>query len=770
MVEILYRPAFGPSNPLLDSRIRGLPDFLFGAPPPLVWGNPFMATRVLPPAPTPPSPSPSPSPSPLSNTPTPLSDDKAPLGLSQVDDDVTRIRMGIIGRGNKKKSLNDVLIDILPNRSYDHRTQFIDRYSAMYRANLLDDLSKQVKPHNFFFAVRAMLELYRLTRMHSLFIAMEGKATGRFLSLEGLGTDESALAEILFMATNSQIKFCRINWKRFYPSFDLENQLQGETSGNFSRLLFALTQGDRDESGNVDFELVKADVRELQGDEEKRASKFIEIFSRRSHEHLSRLIGQFENSTGEDMNSFITTSLKSFTGQMIGDDFITSLKMFINAVRDEVKFYAQRLNQCVEFLTLRSINQLPIDVVSSRQTIVRILILRREIDLAEIKQRYSELSGTQLETSILNCFKDTKFAPLSQLLLSIVRESEEPLLPEVAQLEKIISEKGKGTHIVLSILSSCDYKKRLKIARQYNLTNQVNLLSKAEEFLKSKELLFTLRALTETHEVTCVRSLWMAMEGKGSGKLFSKEVIPADVLAVTDILFQASNKDLSYFNEFYPKYSTGYNLMDHVRRETGNGAHNGNGHLSTLLQKILECKRADNIENNTELIKEDVVKLHQLANAEHPHDIIIELFAYRSREHLRVVFNDFEGIYEDTIANYVHTCFRTRSQDDFLQALANFVGSIQDPEMYYAQRLSESFNFIREKNGNSLESMSQRQSVLRIIIARAEIDLDRIADRFIAISKGSDSLEKTIQDVIKEVGVARILLDMLSFKQADLLD
>ncbi|KAI6646711.1 Lipase maturation factor 1 [Oopsacas minuta] len=58
MTEVFSPPALCPYNPLSDSRITNLPDYQFGAPPPVVWGNPFMSQLTYK---TPSLPSPAPS-------------------------------------------------------------------------------------------------------------------------------------------------------------------------------------------------------------------------------------------------------------------------------------------------------------------------------------------------------------------------------------------------------------------------------------------------------------------------------------------------------------------------------------------------------------------------------------------------------------------------------------------------------------------------------------------------------------------------------------
>ncbi|KAI6646715.1 Annexin A6 isoform X2 [Oopsacas minuta] len=758
MSEVLYLPALYPSNPLIDSRIRCLPDFLFGAPPAVVWGNPFV--RPPPRAPsvkslstpeepfyaTPEALTPEPlTPEPL--TPEPLTPE--PMTISLLDDDVRRIRHCLV----KKDNLFNVLLEILPNRSYEHRTKFIKRYRELFNRNMLEDLFKQTKPHNYYFAVRAMLDSYRVTRLHSLFIAMEGKATGRFLSFEGVGTDEEALAEILFMATNGQIHYCRNNWSENYRTYELEPQLVGETSGNFANLLASLSKGDRDETGFIDMKQVKVDVTEIYETDENRTSNLIHVFSKRSYEHLRLIVEEFQRQYGLDLGIFIANSYKSISGQIIGDDFINALKTFVHAVRDEVKFYAQRLYQSIEFLTHGSIKDLPIDIVSSRQTIVRIIIMKREFDLSEIKDAYLALSGIQLEVGVAECFKEAKFTALRQLLFALISETEDTILPEVQQIHAAVLKKGKANNILFSILSSCSYDNRLKIVSQYLVHYQVNLITKIEEFMKPGEQLFTIRALLESYERTSLRSIWISMEGKRVK--IAKEAVEIDDSSLVDILFLATNSEISYFHEYYPRL-TGYNLVEHVKKATG-----GKGKFTNLVLRLLEGKRWEESHSDNDLLKHDLSTLRQSINGERAEDDVIELFSLRSREHLKVLFNDFEEIYETKVVEHLSATFNAQKQASILSALQRCVIAIQNRNMYYALRLKNCLDFVQEKNENTPDSLSRKQTIMRILLTHVETDLRNIMECFASLSKEKLSLEQSIQRVIKENELVMVMTNLI---------
>lgn len=69
--------------------------------------------------------------------------------------------------------------------------------------------------------------------------------------MQGLGTKESVLIEIMCSRTNAQIAELRNAYEQMYRS-TLEKDLIGETSGHFKRLLVSLCSGGRDESIQTD--------------------------------------------------------------------------------------------------------------------------------------------------------------------------------------------------------------------------------------------------------------------------------------------------------------------------------------------------------------------------------------------------------------------------------------------------------------------------------------------------------------------------------------
>ncbi|VDN00120.1 unnamed protein product [Onchocerca ochengi] len=71
-------------------------------------------------------------------------------------------------------------------------------------------------------------------------------------AISGIGTKEKILIEIICSRTNDEIHRIKEKYRENYGN-SLEDDVEGDTSGHFKRLLIALLQGNRNESMNIDY-------------------------------------------------------------------------------------------------------------------------------------------------------------------------------------------------------------------------------------------------------------------------------------------------------------------------------------------------------------------------------------------------------------------------------------------------------------------------------------------------------------------------------------
>lgn len=80
--------------------------------------------------------------------------------------------------------------------------------------------------------------------------------------ISGLGTDEDVLMEILCSLSNVEIETIKARYEQMYKR-KLEDDIIGDTSGHFKRLLVSLCNAGRDETGETDLEAARTDATEL---------------------------------------------------------------------------------------------------------------------------------------------------------------------------------------------------------------------------------------------------------------------------------------------------------------------------------------------------------------------------------------------------------------------------------------------------------------------------------------------------------------------------
>jgi len=273
----------------------------------------------------------------------------------QYQDDARNLREAMKGWGTNE----DKIIEITAYRKNIERQEILKQYKSMYGRDALEDLDDELGG-NFCKTILAMYmppAMYDATQLHQ--------------AIEGAGTDEDILIEIIATRTNEQLNDIRNEYKRLFKA-DLEKDVIGDTSGFFKNLLVALVQGNRDTTSDIDIlklhkdiqALYNAGVAKLGTDEET----FLRIFSLRSNFELKYIASEYLKSTGKSI----------FT--VIDDEFSGNLKRLLHTILlghiNPPDYFAQRIRSACEGIGTKD------------SLLIRVLVSRDEIDLKEIKQIY----------------------------------------------------------------------------------------------------------------------------------------------------------------------------------------------------------------------------------------------------------------------------------------------------------------------------------------------------------------------------------------------
>ncbi|XP_037661321.1 annexin A8-like protein 1 isoform X2 [Choloepus didactylus] len=211
-------------------------------------------------------------------------------------------------------------------------------------------------------------------------------------AMEGLGTKEGVIIEILASRTKSQLQEIMKAYEEDFGS-TLEEDIQADTRGYLERILVCLLQGSRDDiSGFVDPALALQDAQDLYAAGEKIRGtdemKFITILTTRSATHLMRVFEEYEKIA----NKSIEDSIRSETHGSLEEAMLTVVK----CTRNLHSYFAERLYYALKGAGTRD------------RTLIRNIVSRSEIDLNLIKSQFKKTYGKTLSSMIADHLPETK--------------------------------------------------------------------------------------------------------------------------------------------------------------------------------------------------------------------------------------------------------------------------------------------------------------------------------------------------------------------------
>uniref|UniRef100_UPI00358EAEE8 annexin A4-like isoform X1 n=1 Tax=Myxine glutinosa TaxID=7769 RepID=UPI00358EAEE8 len=285
-----------------------------------------------------------------------------------------------------KDGNEDAVVDTLPNRSVAQRQEIKQQYKTTFGRDLEEHITSD------------MCQKTAMALVWLLCLPAQREARQLYAAMQGGGTDEKCLIEILSSRSNQEIKNICEAYTQEYGS-SLEEDVTSETAGHFQRVLTSLLTGNRDESTQVNDALAQEDAQALYDAGEASwgtdETCFLRILCVRSHPHLRSVFTRYNEIAGKD----IIVSIKSEMSGHLEDVLLAVVKCII----DLPGYFAERLYKSMKGMG------------TDDQTLARIMVARAEVDMLDVRKEFK----AKYEESLHSFIEGDSSGSFARLLLRL---------------------------------------------------------------------------------------------------------------------------------------------------------------------------------------------------------------------------------------------------------------------------------------------------------------------------------------------------------------
>ncbi|KAL0973702.1 hypothetical protein UPYG_G00209820 [Umbra pygmaea] len=595
----------------------------------------------------------------------------------------------------------EAILDLVTNRSNAQRQEIVKAYKSSYGKDLIDDLKYELTGK----FERLIVSLMRPSPYHD--------AKEIHDALKGAGTDEKCLIEILASRNNQQILDLVEAYKDAYGS-DLEEDIIGDTSGHFKKMLIVLLQGTREEPGVVYPELVDEDAQALfeageaqWGTEE---SIFIMLLGNRSVSHLQMVFDKYQEIAEKPIEDSIKSELSG--------DFERLMLAIVQCIRSVPMYFAKRLYKSMKGLGTQD------------NTLIRIMISRSEIDMLDIRECFR----MRYEKSLYNMIKEDTSGDYKRTLLALCGGDDDlagEFFPEAAQLAYKMWE--------ISAMTKVQLRPTIRPAEDYDPADDAQNLRKAMKgFGTDEDTIINIVANRSNEQRQEIRQAFKSLLGRDLMKDLKSELsknlerliiglmlTPADFdakmmrkamegagtdeHALIEILVTRTNEEIHAMNSAY-KHAYKKSLEEALQSDTS-------GRFCQILTALVQGAR----EEGPADFDRALVDAQDLADAcnEDSDEMqmkFMSILCTRSFPHLRRVFQEFVRCSNKDIEQII----KKEMSGDVKQAMYAIVRSVKNQPNYLADRLYKAMKGVGTDD----------RALIRIMVSRSEKDLFNIRKEF----------------------------------------
>lgn len=297
------------------------------------------------------------------------------------------LHSAISGFGTDEKTI----IDILTSCCNAQRQEIADKYSRDYGNSLIEDIKGDLGGD-----------------FEDVMVALM-KPTAQFISellheaMSGMGTDETLLVELLCPRTNEEIAAIVASYQAMYNR-PLAEDLCGDTSGHFRRLLTFIVTGNRDPEGSANSARAKEQAQQLYNAGEGQLGTDEEVFNRilahNSFDQLRLVFDEYTQVSGQTIEQAIASEMSDELQEAmmaigivmpnfskLSNNYLF-LKFSVECAQSTAAFFATRL--------AKAMNGMGTD----EATLIRIIVSRSEIDLENIKDEFERMYNKTLRSAL----------------------------------------------------------------------------------------------------------------------------------------------------------------------------------------------------------------------------------------------------------------------------------------------------------------------------------------------------------------------------------
>uniref|UniRef100_A0A8C1HV72 Annexin n=1 Tax=Cyprinus carpio carpio TaxID=630221 RepID=A0A8C1HV72_CYPCA len=547
----------------------------------------------------------------------------------------------------------EAILELIASRSNAQRQEIRAAYKSQFGKDLIDDLKYELTGK----FERLIVGLMRPPAYHD---AKEIK--------DGAGTDEKCLIEILASRTNEQIHNLVAAYKDAYDR-DLEEDVIGDTSGHFKKMLVVLLQGTREEDDVVSEDLVEQDAQDLYDAGEAQwgtdEAKFIMLLGNRSVTHLQLVFDEYQKIAEKSIEDSIKSELSG--------DF-------------ETLMLAVGLYQCIVIfpICLQGLG-------TADNTLIRIMVCRSEIDMLDIRECFR----LRYEKSLYNMIQDDTSGDYKRTLLKLCGGDDD----DAQALRKAMKGFGTDEDTIIDIVANRSNAQRQEIRQTFKSLLGRDLMADLKSEL-SKNLERLILGLMMTPAEFDAKMMKKAMEGAGT-----------DEHALIEILVTRNNQEIQ---EMCSAYQNAYkkSLEDAIASETS-------GHFKRILISLAQGTREEDPADMARALEDaQVSELADACNADSGdlEDRFMSILCTRSFPHLRRVFQEFVRCSNKDIEQII----KKEMSGDIKNAMFAIVRSVKNQPSYFADRLYKAMKGLGTDD----------RALIRIMVSRSEIDLFNIRKEF----------------------------------------